>query len=350
MPKGIPSPLRRRLVEKHRNGEDYTILARELGIKKDTAYRIVKFDRLGSSRRGKGRNQQNGKLNNEMKRFVCHCVDDEPTITLKRICQKLNDEHNIMVSDSTIARVLVGHLYSLKKVENIPQARNSPENKEKRATYAQWFRDHADESFIFYDECGFDLWQTRNRGRAKVGVPVRRVINSQKTPHVTLLLAVSPNVGVVSYQVMSGGAKKADVTAFITRMLTTANEKGLYNMNVVIDNAPAHANIEQLLNAAAVNEDAPLPHHSLIRLPPYSCELNPIENMFNVCKSAAKQALNNAHNANRLQNETLLAFRYRIMSDIVTDSVGSITQAKIGASFMHCLTQIVPKAIRMDDL
>lgn len=345
MPKCIPTPLRKRLVDKYQAGEDYMVLARELGIKKDTAYRIVKGNRQGESRRGKARGQQVGKLNDVMKTFICQCVDNQPTITLKEICQKLSDDHDMRVSDSTVSRVLSGFLYTLKKVENVPEARNSIVNKQKRGNYAQWFRDHADETFIFYDESGFDLWQSRTRGRAKVGVPVRRTVNSQKTPHVTLLLAVSPTLGVVSSRVMSGGAKKPDVTAFITRMLTEANHRGLFNANVVIDNAPAHAGLE-----ASLALDNTLPAHNLVRLPPYSCEFNPIECMFNVCKSTAKQALNNVHNVDRRPNETMLAHRYRVLSDIVAESIGSITTAKVGASFMHCITQVVPKALRHDNM
>ena len=113
----------------------------------------------------------------------------------------------------------------------------------------------------------------------------------------------------------------------------------------MLDNAPSHAGIETHLA-----DDSTLPAHDIIRLPPYSCELNPIENMFNVCKTAAKQALNSVNHIPGGLNETLLAHRFRILKDIVKDSLQVITPAKVNGSFLHCLTKVTRKALNYEDM
>ena len=54
---------------------------------------------------------------------------------------------------------------------------------------------------------------------------------------------------------------------------------------IVLDNAPCHRGVDVRLN-----DIIPM-NFELIRLPPYSCELNPIEFTFNSLKAHVKRAL-----------------------------------------------------------
>ena len=287
-----------------------------------------------------------GKVTDDIKLLICSLVDANCTITLKQVVKKVRDTTGVALSDTTISKVLTGMLYSTKKVQVEAQARNSPENKEKRKEYAAWFQSASDEDFVFIDESGFDLWQTRTRGRAKVGCPAKRVVDSQKTPHVTLMFAVAPHHGVVHSQIIRGGTKKSVMQDFTAEVIRSASRAGLNNPWIVIDNAPCHAGLENALEGFPDG----LPEHRIRRLPPYSCELNPIESMFNVVKATTKKRLAEEEIMNRLPDETLLAFRFRKMKETIETALPSVTQVKVTAAFRHCLAKVIPRALNMEDL
>lgn len=341
--KCISTPDRRRLVEAHDRGDDYVVVANALGIKKDTAYRIIKRRSTESSKRG-GCRQNTVKVTAEVTAAVTQMVDNNCSVTLKQITNKMYDEHNIRLSSTSINRILTGSLYSMKKMQLMPEARNSADNKRKRQVYATWFQGVSDEDFIFIDESGFDLWQARVRGRSHIGERARRVVDNQRKPHLTLILAIAPHHGVVHHIILEGGAKKENMLQFMIEVLHRSEEIGLVNPHIVIDNAPCHAHIEDSLEA----EDNLQPFR-LHRLPPYSCELNPIENIFHVIKSHAKQALAEL-DMERREGETLVAFRRRKLNGVVENSIRSATQQKITAAYRHCLARVIPRALNLDDL
>ena len=115
----------------------------------------------------------------------------------------------------------------MKKVVCIPAERNSERNKAKRRDFAEWLQSVSDSEFIFFDESGFDLWQGRTRGRSKVGEPAKRTVGGQRRPHLSLLLAVSPDFGVIHKQILIGGAKKLQVVDFLLKVVSESQELGM---------------------------------------------------------------------------------------------------------------------------
>ena len=100
-------------------------------------------------------------------------VEKDACITLVKIGKNIHNEHGVQLSRTTINQVLSNelHVFSMKKIETVPDARNSLANKLKRKDYATWFQSLSDSDFTFFDESGFDLWQGRTRGRAKICEP-----------------------------------------------------------------------------------------------------------------------------------------------------------------------------------
>lgn len=337
---------RRRLVEAFDRGEDYRVAARTLNIKADTAYRIVKKRHIEPSQRGVHRRGR-GKVTHEIKESVSAMVDKNCTITLQQIKGRIREDYGVNISNTTVAEILKGQLYSTKNVEVIAEARNSAENKAKRRDFAEWFLNVSHEDFVFIDESGFDLWQSRTRGRAKVGCPAKRVVDSQKTPHVTLILAVAPHHGIVHSKVLRGGAHKNHIIEFVTESIRLAETAGLINPWIILDNAPCHAGIDQTLDE--VSRANPLPAYRLRRLTPYSCELNPIESMFNVVKASAKQQLIEV-DIQRNNDETLLSYRFRKMYEVIIAALPSVTQLKVTTAFRHCIARVIPRALNHEDL
>ena len=182
------------------------------------------------------------------------------------------------VSISTIARCLEGCLITVKKLELLPSVRNSPANKECRRTHALWLQEQHEigARFCYVDECGFGLYTARNRGRSMQGLPARRVADNQRTPHVTLICAICPGVGLVHSKILLGGAKQTHFDQFISELfhlsfgLALEPSSSVDTAFIVLDNAPCHRGIENRLEASIPS------HIELKRLPPYSCELNPL--------------------------------------------------------------------------
>ena len=123
------------------------------------------------------------------------------------------------------------------------------------------------------------------------------------------------------------------------QVIRSAENAGLNNPWIVLDNVPRHVGVEEALDKE--NNQNPLPHYRVARLPPYSCELNPIECMFNVIKSKAKQELAEL-NVPRNSDETLIAFRFRKMCEVITSSLPTVTQQKLTQAFQHCIAKVIP--------
>lgn len=126
---------RERLIQAYRDGTDYVAVARQLGVPRTTAWSVIaKWLRTGeetASRRGGNRPR---KVDNEMLDFYQLLIDDDPTITLKRLNTIVREAwpDKPVVSTSTISRALHGSLITIKQTRNIPVDRNTAQTKGKR--------------------------------------------------------------------------------------------------------------------------------------------------------------------------------------------------------------------------
>ena len=130
--------------------------------------------------------------------------------------------------------------------------------------------------FCYVDECGHGSYTARTRGRSVIGEPARRIADNQRTPHITLLCAITPSLGLIHSKMIIGGAKQGDFDGFISELFqlnfgsALVTSEGVTKQYIILDNAPCHRGVEdRLAESIPTNTE-------LIRLPPYSCELNPI--------------------------------------------------------------------------
>ena len=104
------------------------------------------------------------------------------------------------VSTTTIARALDGMMMTLKLVEDVPDARNSPAVLDQRVQYAEWFLEHGVLAhLIFIDETGYNIWTRRSQCRAPRGIPARRVVHRQRGRNCNVIFAVSS--GLVHHRI-----------------------------------------------------------------------------------------------------------------------------------------------------
>ena len=126
---------RQRIVDSYLEGHDYVSCAERLGIRRSTAYSIVRsYQDHGDVQ---PRTRQGGrppKLDAEMRDFLVMLVEDLPTVTLRELNTLLRNTwpHKPHVTESTIARALSGMLISVKLCNDVPANRNRPDIVEER--------------------------------------------------------------------------------------------------------------------------------------------------------------------------------------------------------------------------
>lgn len=214
---------KRRLVEAHANGDDYVEVAKTLGIKRGTAWSIVRRHQdqhpMEFKQRGGARNT---KVDEEIASAAVAIVDDHPEFTLAQINSELRlalpNKPRICIA--SLRKVLQGQLVTIKKLENAEQNRNSDHVKEARQLYGEWLLQN-DGEIIFIDESGFHLWLSRTRGRAVRGQRAVRIVGARKGPHFSLILAVSNERGIIHHSFHTGGTNIERFNLFFRELLIT---------------------------------------------------------------------------------------------------------------------------------
>ena len=188
-------------------------------------------------------------------------------------------------------------------------------------------RDGHNNRRVYLDETGFNLYTRRTYGRAPVGERAIRVVGSQRGRNITFPVAVTPDVGVLHYEVFERGVTKEDVDMFVRTLSTILDNEPA---TLILDNAPCHRDLQ-----------SPSPRHPIQYLPTYSPFLNPIENCFSVLKSCAKQRL--AH----IQWQTddaalardngmgLVDWRNHVLIREVREAMSSVTADVVAANVRH---------------
>lgn len=283
----VASVDKQRLLLAYERGQDYVQLSSQLGIKADTAYRIIKrtVQRNGVVEVPRG-GKRREKVDAEMKLFVENLLEENPALTLKSINNLLQHRlpHKPHVSDRTIGNICDALLYTVKNLQLQPVNRNAIHIKEERISYANWFLQDAIlmPFIVFVDESGFNMWTCRSQGRSKKGTPATKVVCNQRGGNVTLLLAISPQIGVVHSMFSLTSTTKLLFQEFINSVVNAIPQDG--RGVVVMDNAPIHSGVT-----------SPRPDVVIKFLPPYSPPLNPIEEAFSCWKADLKSILSQPH-------------------------------------------------------
>ena len=155
-----------------------------------------------------------------------------------------------------VSRALQGELITLKLARNVPNTRNSPEVKARRLESVTWMYDEAIHiPRIYIDVTGFNLYTKRAYGRAPMGQRVNRIVSGQRGGNVTVITAISDQVGVLYYEIHTRSVKFDTFSSFIASLEGFVNGEDVV---LIMDNAPCHNNV-----------DAVYPELVFKRLPPH---------------------------------------------------------------------------------
>jgi transposase len=181
----------------------------------------------------------------------------------------------------------------------------------KRAAWFERFADRRAIDLVFVDEFGANTKMQRTHGRA---APGERVV--AKVPHghykaISTVAALSAAEGIVASVSFDGGTTATRFVDFVRDELCPVLRKGQV---VVLDNLAAHNDrrVDELVRAAGCE---------VLRLPPYSPDLNPIENAISKVKAMLRKL------AKRTVPE---------LFDAIDDALASVTPADARAYISHC--------------
>ncbi|KAG0734083.1 hypothetical protein G6F35_012903 [Rhizopus arrhizus] len=199
---------------------------------------------------------------------------------------------------------------SIKVISRHPAKRNSPDIIEKRAVWAkEWLEKGMiyPQNCVFLDESGFDINMTRGRARSAVGEPAVVETPSGRAVSHTVLGAISSAdvvnvsmrepVNVKRRKVVGATKRKAPGDKVSVPNGTT----GAHYMHFIVDTMDIMDTFPDMQGYHIAMDNAPIHVLALIDpliekrgyvpvyLPPYSPELNPIEDFWAIIKSKVKR-------------------------------------------------------------
>jgi transposase len=163
---------------------------------------------------------------------------------------------------------------------------------------------------VFFDESGVNTLMARTRGRTLEG---KRLVDSAPAGRyetLTLMSAVRLD-GVVAPMLLDGPVNAETFAGYVEDCLTPALDSGDI---LIMDNLPAHKS----MRVAKAVEDAGC---VLVYLPPYSPDLNPIENMWSKVKAGLRKTA---------------ARTFDAVVEGVKEALRSITLEDCDGYFEHC--------------
>jgi transposase len=259
------------------NISDYLI------IPLSTVYRVIKqYKETGKNNRCSKCGDKCSKFTIEEKQAICSWVDEDTTIKLRELQQKIRQTYNINVHVSNIDRILKKFHFSMKRLIAIPMQRNLPQNVEAKRIYARnfysiWNENNGDD-VLFLDEAGFQVSMRNIRGRSRSGTVAFIETRNLKTKNLSLCAAIKKN-GVFAFEVIHTPYNRKLFGCFIEGVLNKLYEDALTQQKFIMDNVALHKTQE-------IREIIESRGHQIIFLPPYSPFLNPIENVFSKWKGS----------------------------------------------------------------
>src|SRR4051812_19536101 len=195
-------------------------------------------------------------------------VEETPHATLETLRQKMGVSGSRMI----ICRALQKLGLPLKKKTPHASERDTPEVQEGRREFADDVEPIEPKRFVFVDETGVTTAMTPAYGRAPAGQRVESSVPAS-WESVTVIAAMGLD-GVRAPQAFEGALNASTFQTYVEQVLVPALHRGDV---VVFDNLSSHLSPE-------VFEAIERAGASVLPLPPYSPDFNPIEEMFSKFK------------------------------------------------------------------
>ncbi|WP_206667722.1 IS630 family transposase [Muricoccus nepalensis] len=281
----LSQDLRKRLVRAVEEGASAREAAARFAVSASAAIKLVRRVReTGSTAPAKIGGYRKPLLAGQ-EEFLCEMTAKRKGITLAEIRAALIERGVAPVSLMTIWSMLKARPVTQKKLLRAAE-QDRADVAEHRRHWRVWQRYMDPERFVFLDETGAATNMVRRYGW---GPRRERLVDA--TPHghwrTTTFIAGLRSTGLVAPLVLDGPMTGEAFLAYIGQFLAPTLSKGDV---VVLDNLAAH-------KVAGVREAIRTTGASLLYLPPYSPDLNPIEQAFAKLKALLRKAAARTHEA-----------------------------------------------------
>jgi transposase len=223
-------------------------------------------------------------------------VDDDPSLTVDQINDRFVEATTKVVSRSTMSRALQKLGFTRKKNSPRIDTVETPRVKEHRSAFGLAAKALDARNLVFLDEFGSNLAMVPRYARAPAGVRVHINKPSKRGKNVTFVGALTLD-GLLTLDALPGSATIINFVAWVRDVLVPLLRAGQV---VIMDNLNAHRSdiVRELIEAAGA---------SVLLLPPYSPDLNPIEESWSKVKSFLRAARARSHEALLLAAEMAAA-------------------------------------------
>ncbi len=277
MPGPYSQDLRDRVASAISGGSSARAAAKRFSISESTAIRWAQ--RLSAEGHAKARAMGGDRRSRltEHRVTVLTLVAHKPDLTLAEIRGELTERHGVTVGLGTVWRFLAAHDITLKKSLHAAEQQR-PDVAEARHAVIRRQPALDRERLVFIDETAAATTMTRHVGRCAQGL---RLIAPVRHGHwkTTTLVAALRTTGITAPYVLDGARSGAPFRAYVEQILAPTLGTG---DTVVMDNLPCH-------KVAGIREAIESVGAKLVYLPPYSPDLNPIEQAFAKLKALLRK-------------------------------------------------------------
>lgn len=279
MPKPLDPELRRRVVDTVLGGATLDEAAVIHSVGRASVNRWTsRFKKTGSVDPKPTGGPRNVKLTEESIRFLLDFVKAHPDATLARLVDELEKSCHVKIGKSAVAEALKKRGLSRKKKSLVATEQKSERVMLLRSQFAGKQKQHDPERLVFIDEAGTHISMTPTHGWAPRGERLHDYVPRNRGTVTTMLGALTIG-GLEAVMTIEGSTNSAVFHAFITEVVAPRLNAGDI---VILDNVSAHKNkkTKQHLEKMGVE---------LVFLPPYSPDMNPIEECWSKVKSALRR-------------------------------------------------------------
>lgn len=278
------------ICRKYDNGKSATIIAKELDLPRTTINNVIKIykdsSRIESVKIKVGRPRI---ATIDIKRFILDKINEDVSVTLGALKALIASTYFTTLSISTIDRAISEFNYSFKRIQTVPVARNTESAKDKRFEYCYSFLSLDDERVVFLDEFGVNCSMRCKYGRSLVGTAPRKIVTTIRSKNYSVCAAIKKN-SILNFKVLNGSYNSERFCVYVRELIAYLEDGGT-KYTIIMDNCSIHKvqNVRAIINQAG---------HDLVFLPPYSPQLNPIEETFSKWKNCVRAS--NSLNAEEL--------------------------------------------------
>lgn len=310
------------IIDNHNKELSVKEISEFLNLKLSTVRSIIKkYLNTGKVEKDKKGGNNHVKVTDEISLGIINYVDNNASASLSKIAQYIFREFQINLNVSTVNKVLKKFHYTLKEVLLVPERRISQENitqqKEYSRSFLQLLANTEDSKIIFLDEVGFNVSMRTKRGRAQKGITPHVVVPVLKSRNISICCAMT-KYKILYKEINTSPFNRQSFLGYIQNIINFLSAQGLRNCVFIMDNVRFHKCNEVLEKIRSTE-------NSYIFLPPYSPDLNPIENLFSKWKNFVKRS--------NSQNETQLF-------ENIENGMNSITSEDCGGYFRNMLSHI----------